>query len=259
MNIALGALIITILLLPGAITLRAYYNSFTEKDTELHIPFSELLFRGLLLSLLIHTVSILLMHLAGLNVDYKLLYQITIADKFGIQNIDFTRSFLQFGLYNITLIVVLYSGTKVAKRIIVDNNWDITFHSLRTSNFWFLIFSGRYLDANKKGRRKNTDIIWVDVMVPEQMVYSGYLFDFEYSPGKDKLETITLKNASKRTYRKSLTDEDRKEADNKEQNHPLKLDKPRPIQGDAFVILAEEILNLNLYYLNIEEIGSASG
>jgi hypothetical protein len=267
MNIALGALIITILLLPGAVVQRAYYTSFRQKDKELHVSFSELLFRGLIISFFVHTVGLsLLKWIGNFRFNFDLFYKIIIADKFTIDNTDFTNAFIGFGYYNIGLYTLLYFITKFFRRIVLDNNLDIKIHSLRTANYWFLIFSARYLEANKKGRKQQTDVLWVDVMVADSMVYSGYLYDFEYSPSKDELETLTLMYASKRTYKKwdqlSLSKPEQPLRAATPQPHPLKLDAPRPIQGDAFVILAKEIININVYYINIRKMGipaSAAG
>jgi hypothetical protein len=263
MNIALGALIITILLLPGAVILKAYYTSFSSKDKELHIPFAELLFRGLAFSFLVHLAAIWLMNCAAIDVDYKLLYQITIADKFDLDNERFTTSFLQFGLYNLLLTIILHFGTKLTKKIILDRNLDLRFHGLRSANFWYLIFSARYLEFKRTGARDLTDLIWVDVMVSRDMVYSGFIIDFEYSSSKDELETITLTNASKRTYRKLENLQVISKGVSSQSlapltHHPLKLDTPRQIQGDAFVILAKDILNINLYYVELGDMDDIS-
>jgi hypothetical protein len=89
-------------------------------------------------------------------------------------------------------------------------------------------------------------LIWVDILATGKIVYSGFVFDFEYSGSKDQLETITLKNALKRTYLKP------EESETKEPINQLKLETPRPIQGDAFLILAKDIININLSYLKVE-------
>lgn len=259
MNIALGALILTILLLPGAVIQRAYYSSFQEKDKDLYIPFTELLFRGLVLSFVAHLVSITLLTRFGIHFNYTTFYQLIIADKIALQSDAFNKSFIQFGWFYTALLVFLYLLTKGIRRLVINNNWDIKYEAFKIANYWFLIFSARYLDANKKGRKKKTDLIWADIMVEDNIVYSGYLFDFEYSPVRDQLETITLKNAAKRTYKKAIEEISAAAVGNENtkvnsERHPLKLDVPRRIQGDAFVILAKDILNINLYYLSVEYI-----
>lgn len=250
MNIALGALIITILLLPGAVVLRAYYTSFRDKEKDLHVPFSELLFRGLIISFLAHFIALSLLKFLGINADFQLLYRITTGDKFTLNNESFSQSFIQFGAYNIFLVSLLILLTKAFKRIVLHNNLDLRYYGLQSSNFWFMIFSARYLDSSSRRSRERTDLIWIDILARGDIVYSGFLYDFEYSAGKDELLTITLKNALKRTYRKS-EEEAQKPVEADVRPHPLKLDKPRAIQGDAFLIMAKDIVNINLTYISL--------
>lgn len=240
MNFALSALVISLLLLPGAFVLTAYYTSFREKKTNLHISFSELLFRGLAFSFFIHGLSVWVLNLYGTSVDFKLLYDVIAGKDLPTSSNDLSHSFLQFTFYTIFLASLFFSITKVFKWIVVKYNYDIYWHSLRTSNYWFLIFSGRYLESRIKGSMTVTDILFLDILAPGNIVYSGYLFDFNYSPHKDVLENIILKNAVKRTYVKSA-----------DGNHELTLTQPKTIPGDALVIPTKDIININIYYVNL--------
>jgi hypothetical protein len=253
MNIALGALIITILLLPGAFILKAYYSSFKEKDKELYVPFAELLFRGFIWSLICHFVAILVILLFGIDVDYNLLYKITIGDKFSINNTEFRTSFLQFCFYNIVLLSLAACITKIIRLLIVRKNLDLLFHGLRLSNFWFYTFSARTLERSRTGEYETTDLLYVDILSKKDIVYSGFLFDFEYSPSKDKMETLTLKNATKRTYIKV---EDLKNGE--EKPHKLKHSEPRLINGDSFILLWEDVVNINIYYINVKGLNQST-
>jgi hypothetical protein len=238
MNIALGALIISILLLPGAVWLRAWYTSFKKKDKELHVPFSELLVRGLVYSIFVHGLAISLVRAFGNSVDFNLMYHLITGGKIAIDNGRFTTSFLQFFLYNAFVLSAVYFIVKGIKKVLIGNNYDIEYHGFRTSNYWYLIFSARYLDANRTGGRENTDLLFVDVMVSPEIVYSGFLYDFEYSPSKDELELLIISNALKRT-------------NIKQEDGSYKLSEASSIQGDAFLIPAKQIQNLNIYYLSV--------
>jgi hypothetical protein len=113
MNIALGALIITVLLLPGSAILKAYYTSLRAKDRDIHIPFAEILFRGLIYSFITHISAICIIGLFGYRVDFRFLYKLIIGDKITIDNIRFTNYILQFGTYNLVLFAFLFATTKL--------------------------------------------------------------------------------------------------------------------------------------------------
>lgn len=251
MNIALGALIITILLLPGAFILKAYYSSFKEKDKELYVPFAELLFRGLIFSFFSHFTMIGLMNIVGVGVDYSLLYRIAIGEKFSLSNKDFAKSFLQFSFYNLFLLTAVTFITKWIKRLFIRNNYDLIYHGLRTSNFWFYTFSARTLERSRVGEYDETDLLYVDILSKKDIVYSGFLYDFEYSPSKDKMETITLRSATKRTYQKKGKETNETKNKDEEKQHELKHSEPRLINGDAFIMLWEDVVNINIYYIKV--------
>lgn len=76
MNFALGAIIIIIILTPGAVFHRAYFSSFEEKQASIHIPISDLLLRGMILSIIVHLICLKGLYLFGVTFDFKLIYQI---------------------------------------------------------------------------------------------------------------------------------------------------------------------------------------
>jgi len=244
MNIALSALIISILLLPGAVVLTAYYTSIREKSSSyLNLSFSDLLFKGLIISFIIHCSSVCTIRSFGYQVNFQLLYDIIIANnKMSLSSAEFTRYVLEFCFYIIALILVFFVLTKLVKRFVLSKNLDMKYNFLRASNYWFLVFSARYLDKRIKGKKADTDLIYVDILATKDIIYSGFLFDFHYDPEKGELQYLVLKTAAKRTYIKTEGEE-----------HKLKLGEESFINGDAFLIPAKEVININVYYIQLQD------
>src|ERR1035437_2437122 len=111
MNFALSAIVIIILLLPGAIALKAYYTSLREKVSSIHIPLNERLLNGLIISFIIHSCAVCVIRMFGYYIKFDFLYNI-ISGKdekvFSFTNKEFTTNFLQFCLYIAVLIVSIY-------------------------------------------------------------------------------------------------------------------------------------------------------
>lgn len=242
MNIALTAIIIIILLLPGASVLKAYYTSIKEKKSVIYIPFTDLLFRGLIVSFIIHSCAICVIRAFGLQIDFMLLYNLLISKQIVFGNEQFTNSVLNFFFYNFILVLISFFSAKYFKYVIQKNNIDLNYYSFRNTNHWFQVFSARYLESTGvQGEREKTDLLYLDILADGDIIYSGFLIDFNYSPEKDKLENIVLVNARKRGFHLST-----------DHNNPILTGRPADIPGDVLLIPAEKIININIYYMNID-------
>jgi hypothetical protein len=235
MDFALGAILLIILLLPGVAIQNSYYSSLRQKQAGLNIPFSELLLRGLVFSLFLHTCGLYLVnHIFGVNIS--ILYDAIEGKELNISNGNLSHLLEQFGVYNLSMCSIVWLLTKQLKHKIRENNLDMNFGFLQNSNYWFNIFSARYLEtANIDGRQSDTDLILLDARVKGNIIYSGILYDFNYSQTKDELENIVLKSTVKRIY------------DHKEDNS-----NPIAIPGVVFIIPNSEIININVHYLNVQ-------
>jgi hypothetical protein len=241
MNFALSALILIILLLPGVAVQKAYYSSLVEKKSTIYIPFSELLFKGIVISFVVHCAGVSIVRYFGDTIDFQLLYNLLIAKEINFSNAKFTTGFLQFSMYNIVVIIILFLFTKALKIIIQRSNKDLDWYSLRNTNYWFQIFSARYLDIHDiQGEREKTDIIFLDILSTKDIIYSGFLVDFNYSPSKDLLENIVLRSVRKRCIYKP-------------QNSSIAIEQGAisEIPGDVLLIPANCIENINIYYVNL--------
>jgi len=82
----------------------------------------------------------------------------------------------------------------------------------------------------------------VDVFIKPDIIYSGVLIDFNYSPVKDVLENLVLFLAKRR---KIIIRED--------QDITPRLSSPVEIPGDIFVLTMNDVVNINVRYIKIEE------
>jgi len=251
MNLALSALIIIILLLPGSVFIKSYYTAFKEKVADYQISFNELALKGLIFSLFIHSSAICIIKILGYEIDFSFLYNIIISkDEF--RNADFSNNVLQFFLYNTLIIIFSFLISKLAKTIVRKNNLDLKYHSLNYTNYWFFIFSGRFfIEQNTDKLSENVDLIWVDVLLDNDVIYSGFLIDFYYSSKENELETLILKNAQKIICNHSSDGITNKSV----------TSDPQDIPGDFFILPMNKMVNINVYYINYkntDEIPSAT-
>lgn len=262
MNFALSTIVFIIFLLPGAIAQKSYYGHFKVKKASIHIPFSETLFSGILYSLIIHVSAICIITVC-LNAipKFGVLYEIVSGKELKLTDEEYTHFFKQFGLYNISVITITWVFTKAFKHTIEYLNIHINYNSFRNANYWFELFSAKYLDrTNVKGQQKTTDLIFVDVLTDAEIIYSGFLRDFNYSPQKDELENIIITSTTKRIFSIS-ENHDKLEGEKKEkaiENTKVNNNKPLQISGDAFVIPASKIVNINIYYIKLTKTTSTT-
>lgn len=244
MNFALSAIILVLLLSPGAVVIKAYYSSVKLKEVSIHVPLNELLFRGIVFSFFIHTCAICVLKSFGFLPQLDILYKIVLGNVLEFSTEIFIHLFLQFASYNITIIFGSWVIGKIFKFFVRRFNFDIRFQSLKNVNHWYLIFSARYLQLpGIPGKAEDADVLWLDVLTTDQIIYSGYLIDFEYSPLKDKLEHIMLSDTRKRNFKKDPTDKSNVHSTGKEYK----------LSGDVFYLPAEKIININIYYITLQD------
>ncbi len=234
MNFAFSAILIIIILLPGAAVLSAYYGSFQSKQSTREIPLVDLLIKGLLWSIFLHTSAICLLSFFKYEVSFDLIYAILTGQPIRISNAQATHAFRTFTTYTGLLIISVWVIVKFCKRIIYNNKFDINYYSLRITNYWYHIFSARYLEGRGvPGTLIMTDFLFLDVYVDTQMIYSGFLTDFNYSPKNDMLENIVLSNATIRKF----------------EHYSVR----NQIAGDVLVIPMANIKNINIYYIKVKD------
>lgn len=262
MSFALSAIIIILFLLPGAIVLTIYYTSFAEKEASIYIPLTDLLLRGLLYSFILHTIGILLLYTLGVSPKFQEIFDILIGKEIPVWK-EFHKDYLKFSGYLVVLLLISAAGTIWFKQFVVSRNLDINLFSLRRSSYWFYMFSARYLEmTGRPGEEREVDLILLDVLCKNEVLYSGVLVDFNYSPQKDQLENLILQNVQKRAYIKNESKPNAQELSGHNEQietdtNKLKIEASTrniiDIPGDCFLLPADQIININIKYLGIDD------
>lgn len=247
MNFALSTIIVIFLLLPGAVAIKAYYSSLRSKASNSFVPFSELLLQGILISIAIHASAICyITKIRSKEISFTFLYNLILGKdekEFVFNNKEFANNFLNFCYYILLCTIISYIFVKICKYIIHALKLDMQYHFLRNANHWFLLFNKDYFINSKiNNKKQEIDLIMVDVFVKPDIIYSGILIDFNYSPIKDELENLVLFLAKRR---KILNNE-------KIDNTPH-VTSPIEIPGDFLVLYMSDIININIRYLQLQE------
>lgn len=236
-SLALSALLLLILLLPGAIFIKSFSTSIRSKQNSRSIPTEELIFNGLFFSIAFHFFAVLgLEYIDRKEVQFELIYRVLIGEQLNISDAEYRQYFKQFAWYNIWVILYAFYLGKFARGTSQKKKWHLNFNLFNTTNSWCIIFSAEYLDKiGVPGESRDVDVLYVDVLTNSNIIYSGFLREYFYSPHHDRLESIVLFRARKKQFSEDGSSEF------------------RPIQGGNFVIPADQIKNLNIFYLNIED------
>jgi hypothetical protein len=236
MNIALSAVILFILLLPG---FSFYMGLYTGKHTKPAPKFSvlESLLLTALFSLLIHLVGLQCIHttirfdvlLKLMGVDQKEILQ----QRPLISNQSFSALVKEFFIYNSVVNLLCASGGIVARKLILHFNLDWKYAFLRLNNKWFYAFNGYQLGV------KEAYLIYVDALVHAQegsVIYTGFLEDFLCNG--EELDRIYLKSVTRR----KATIPEHTDAT------AFKPGAVYELEGDTFCLPAKEIKNLMLRF-----------
>ncbi len=241
MNFALSGIIIIVLLLPGAITLKAFYSGFKSKESSRSIPLSDLLVKGCIFSLAIHVTILCLISMLNYKIDFHFFYNILIGNPskdFRFSDVEFDKYAKHFISYILISILFGWISAKFIRSLVKKLRWNVTTNAFRNYNFWFYFFSNEYAEGGRKEHRPETDLIYVDVMTNLDVIYCGFLIDFNYSPDKDELENIVLEGAKRRVVDKLSA----------------QVSEPIPVLGDMLIINMKDVLNINVKFIDVSDI-----
>ena len=275
MNVASGALITLLLLLPAlffrfGITMLTYgtisrkkADSFASELAEKNfidgiskLNFSDTLFFFAIVPVLLHAVSLCLLQQFGYKINFALLLNVLSNQKGVVRdNVDFTFQLISFLWYIIILASIgLFLGLGVAHTLVRTPNW---YQYLIGNNLFFTLFTGLLLDQDK---RSLVDMIWIDVTVENKegtLIYSGFLEKFDIMPDVNQLAYITLSCANRRDLRKGSWIEDL--GNKKYTSFDIDNGEISKIPGEFFTITGNKILNINVVYLNFHTITNPLG
>lgn len=276
MNIALGALIILLLMLPalffrlGITAIRFSFKTTNQADSfsgELarknfinvlsKLNFSETLFFFSIVPLLFHLISICLIHLLGKQIDFTLLLNIFSSQKDIIKdNVVFNTELTAFLSYVLFETLIGFSaGIFLTKLFILIPNLNII---LIGENVYLRLFTGLLLEPAK---REKVDLILVDIVSETKeatVIYSGFLEKFDILPEKNELAYITLSGARRRDMRKNSKIEE-PTAGNKITSFNNDSGDMILIPGKYFTITGSKIANVNVTYINLQTVASPEG
>jgi hypothetical protein len=240
MNIALSAVIISILLIPPVVFyLSLYIGRFPRA-----IPkFS--LFEGILasavISLLIHAIAI---SLIPSEIRFDILIKVLGGDLKDVENTiknpDLKKAVTDFAIYNAALLLIMVGLGRVVRWRLLASGLHLRNEVFNLYNKWWYFFNGNYADI------AGYDLVFIDAVVDTKdgtMVYSGFLVNFETKGGE--LDRIYLKDAVRREFKKYANSQTLQLA-----NEP---GEPVQIPGATFSIKYENVINLNVNFIVIEE------
>lgn len=247
MNIALPAIIIFSLVLPGFIV-RTNIRRASKTSLDFS-PFGKMVATSLMWAAALHIIWIFLtLIFTGNRFDPAILMGLLSAEK-SLQASSIERTAAQFGdisFYFITLYIACPLFPKVV-RFFVDKYSLDGIHSSSSWIFrfddadWFYLFSG--VDF-KKGEKP--DFISISAVVEvgkESYIYKGALDDY-FTDSDGELTRIVLSGASRRKLENDkFSCEDQ----------PSEDQRFYEINGDYFVLKYDEISSLNVHYIKIQE------
>lgn len=253
MSIALGALILFLILLPGIVLRIAYLNGpFSKRNIQSSIV--DELILSLIPALILQGGGFLFSeHCLNFDVNLEVIYQLIIGSSVKDYRPDFSlieQSISRLIFYNIVLATLAIILGKIARYVVNLLRLDIRFPSLRFYNEWYYLFSGRIKDfPTQEGSSEGiADFPFLNVVVEYKeatYIYRGLLLHYILS--KDGLDRIYMSNV----YRRRLDKDDCPDP------KPETLDQDNRyyfIPGEFFVLPFSQIKNLNVEYFSIEKI-----
>jgi hypothetical protein len=240
MNIALSAVIISILLIPPVV----FYLSLYIGRYPRAIPkFS--LFEGILasavISLFIHAIAILFI---STDIRFDILIKVLGGDLKNVENSipnkDFKKAITDFAYYNVAVLLCMILLGRTGRKILQATNLHATNEIYNLYNKWWYFFSGNYSDITEY------DLVFIDAVVDTNdgtIIYSGFLMNFETKNGE--LDRIYLKDAVRREFKRQSNNQ-----------NPMLINEPgapAQIPGATFSLKYDKIINLNVNFILIEE------
>lgn len=247
MELALGGLIILIVLLPGISFRKGYFseefsNQYTIRD------FFQLFINTLFPSLIAYLIFLPIIYFSfGYYYDLEQLLGILSSNddlvKSSIQNIEkFKFEILLFqAVINIS---AFFSGFYL-RNLILNHSYDALNKFFRYKNIWHYLLSAKFMLFERsqieltENNINDVDITYLDALVvlgDYSFIYTGILVDYELSDD-GSLDLLYIKNAQRK-----LVDHHKSES------------KYSDINGHIIILKYQNIVNLNLSFIQIEEL-----
>lgn len=256
MNVALPALIVFLLVLPGFIFRDRFKR--TERTVLDYAPFGRVVAEAVLWAAALHAAWLACAWLFRaqffrLDILLGLLSANPVAQSHAIETL----------VRQADWVAEYFSSLLIASLLVpIGMRWLIT--RFRLDRFghwlapvvrfndapWYYLLTGADFAAEKL-----PDLIKISAIVDvagEPYLYQGFLDDFYFNPGGE-LDRLVLEEASRRPL-----DRDKTAAGNSEQAATVD-DRFYPIDGDYFVLRYSEAITLNVVYIKLNDQGSRHG
>jgi len=257
MNIALGAIIIVILILPG-VSFRAALISSDSLENTLDTSLSGEIILSLISAIIWQLAGVSILYFFSCQVDvYVIVLLISDPGSDLISSELINSKWWQFLGYTLIISFLGYIAGFFCRKLILQKNWHLSFGLLHITNEWDDLFQGR-------GQVSEVDYVNIDILLDTYdgtYIYSGALSNYYMSKG-NKLDKLILSN----TYRRKLQD-DRRESEERSANLGQKrteVDKEKEdrwyrLPGEHFVVDGSKISNIHIrYMLDPEQENTAS-
>lgn len=264
MNIAFGALMLLLLLIPGLFFRVAYLNvRYSGKSFKTTFVDETLL--ALAPAFIIQILGFLFVEkILRMQVSLDTIYQLIISSV-AFKNFEVIHHSLGlFLLYNILLWIVAWTFGYATRRFIKHYKLHYKYPIFRFQNDWYHILRGSILNfPGYEGQTSDIAFVWLDVVLETRdssYIYSGIVQEFFLS--KDEgLDRIYLINVRRRKLSDDLetvseaTATTTENSDTADDNLPAaEIDKRYYyMPGDLFVIPYSQIRSLNVTYYKKED------
>lgn len=260
MNVALPALLVFILALPGII-LRYTYRTGTWKIGIYPRPLPEEIAYSLSFAAALHGIWIQVASLAGYRIVFSdmLILLIGSNEGFNLRRAAISAHPGAQVTYFLTLYIVAWAIGLSAHQFVRSCELDLKFKFIRFNNFWHYMLWGEYVNWREispiydhvpgvpsRDKRLDNMITIVSCVVyhaSKSFIYYGIPRDFDFDRQSGSLDRLVLEDVFYEELQ-SPTESQKKKA--------AQSTVRAPIKGDVFILKYPDIHNINIEYLFLE-------
>jgi hypothetical protein len=253
MNVALGTIIIIFLFSPGIIFRIAYLNGPYSKQNFKSSPVDEL-FWSIIPAVFIQFTGVLFVEtFTPYSINLETLFYLIVGNASDKINFPYIKEALPGFLTYSFLTFVISGALGFGLRSLVKKlRLDLKYRFVRYNNDWYFLFSGLLLEfPGMPGDTKDIEVIQVDALTKTNegnVLYSGYLLDFFLSK-TEGLDRLYLTSVYRRAFKDDINDDEYVSGGLDEKAFDKRYYK---MPGDIFVISYDQIINLNITYIQLE-------
>ena len=259
MNLALGTVLVVLFITPGFLARFSFLQGeYARKRVDPST--SEDIFFSITLALIAHIAGFLFVEAVfGQNISLETVYLLLSGAKDSAINFQMVSSHLSsFLVYILSLNIVCFLSGVFLRRLIIKKQWHQNSKVFKLHHDWYTIFTN-------SAQEENFDLIIVDVAVESSegmIIYSGVLKQFFTSKKESTLDRIILQFTLRRRFKDDKNEKDLGENSVQDSEgfdfFRAKMSDPRyyRMPGDLFVIPGSQIKNMNITYINLQEVNS---